>query len=162
MFKLVPWFVVTRHDPHNWWYLFASVPISPPNSLLHPCRCVYRRNPKSLDDLQLVYTSETAPSLKQVALEILPGAWDAWYNLHCVHLFFIPPCSWISRWSWETSSSFCLLLLVSLRLAFSSCVTTLFYLFRFKIYLVLIGWAAIPGCSLCNPNWTKPFSMSPY
>jgi len=35
--------------------------------------CVFRRNPQNLDDLRLIYTSDTAPSLKQVSLEILPG-----------------------------------------------------------------------------------------
>jgi len=37
------------------------------------CRCVYRRSPQDPSALRLVHTSETAPSLKQVSLEILPG-----------------------------------------------------------------------------------------
>ncbi|KAF5827075.1 hypothetical protein DUNSADRAFT_1385 [Dunaliella salina] len=36
--------------------------------------CVFRRNPQDSSDLRLIYTSDTAPSLKQVSLEILPGS----------------------------------------------------------------------------------------
>ena len=35
---------------------------------------VLRRNPKDLSEKRVVWTGDTMPSLKQVALEILPGS----------------------------------------------------------------------------------------
>lgn len=35
---------------------------------------VLTRNPKAMDQLVLVYTSETRPTLKAVAMDILPNA----------------------------------------------------------------------------------------
>jgi len=35
---------------------------------------VLRRNPMDEEDVRVIWTSDTRPSLKQVAMEILPGA----------------------------------------------------------------------------------------
>ena len=94
----------------------------------------------SFSSLTLVFKLQLSLRFQLVQLICVQCVWVSTFRK--VTIFSLRLLWWTNVY---TLMCFCLLPLVSVRLAFSSCVTALFYLVCFEVYLVLIGWAAIPG-----------------